>query len=189
MLVAFPDIKRNYYKLLSTTVMRRTFLTPIRKWKQTPMRVTNLTKRGGEQYYFGGAGKGSFHWNVYFLRETWSSEESFGLSGRAGPSQTGPSRAIFPFRLVWFWMGCSSCPQTHPVETCAGIVRSELEGDRPLWNTQERKAGLNNQTDRDRQTSRWETWERFSINGRIAHHITETSSKEIEIELHFHAIY
>ena len=42
-------------------------------------------------------------------------------------------------------MGCSSCPQTRPVETCAGIVRSELEGDQPLWNKnkKEKEAGCN----------------------------------------------
>lgn len=34
-------------------------------------------------------------------------------------------------------MGCSSCPRTRPVETCAGSVRSELEDDRPPCKTQE----------------------------------------------------
>lgn len=138
MLVAFPDIKRNYYKLLSTKVMCRTFLTPIRRWKQTPMRVTNLTKRGSEEYYLAeGEEKSSLKCllserNLEQWRELWV----------VGLSQTRPSRAIFTFKLVWFWMGCSSCPRTRPVETCAGIVRFGLEGDRPLWNTQGQKSGL-----------------------------------------------
>lgn len=66
----------------------------------------------------------------------WAKRGWAGLRER--PGQAEPSIYLFIFlslRLAWFWMGCSSCQQTHPVETCAGIAHSELEGDRPLWKT------------------------------------------------------
>lgn len=156
MLVAFPDIKKKmsiyiYYFQPQSCVEH--ILTPIRRWKQTPIRRRNWTKR----YWIMLSGAGC-HWKVYCernleqWRELWVALGQAKLS-RVDPDQTRPGGAIFlpPLRLVWFWMGCSFCPQTHLVETCAGIVRSELEGDRPLCNTQEQTAGVKDKPQRYRQ--------------------------------------
>lgn len=72
---------------------------------------------------------------MFLLRRTRGRGGSFGTAELgAGRGRAQPSLL---FRLVWFWMGCSSCPRTRPVETCAGSVRSELEDDRPPCKTQD----------------------------------------------------
>lgn len=107
--------------------MCRTFFTPIRKWKHTAIRVTFKLKEANGIILEGGV-----------VIETFvNSEESFGLKSRVGPGH------VLLFRLVGFWTGCRSCPRTRPVETCAGIVRSEPEGVLPLCNKEQRGKGWN----------------------------------------------
>lgn len=72
---------------------------------------------------------------MFLLRRTRGRGGSFGTA-ELGAGRGRPQPSLL-FRLVWFWMGCSSCPRTRPVETCAGSVRSELEDDRPPCKTQE----------------------------------------------------
>ena len=141
-----------------------------------------------------GGGGGSCLWNVYCLRETWSSEESFGMSGQAEPSGVEPDQAkpshlfVFPFlfRLVWFWMGCRSCPKTRPVETCAGIARSGLKGDRPLWNTH-RSKGQGWSRRIQEAFVMWRIWREYfkCMNMQVYLHVYNGVMEHREHKLHF----
>ena len=67
---------------------------------------------------------------------TVSRTESFGLWSGAWPSIDRGWAAWWPasLRLVVFWRGYRSCPQTRHVETCADSACSGPRGDQPLWN-------------------------------------------------------